>query len=138
LDEFSLEIPAGYDFPPAWPPGPTDIQIQANLWRRVMAMQVSHNTWRLEFNEATDAWRTFFFQVQFQGPDDLQSLEFTSEVQTIPTKRPFPKCEGEGCQGQSSNYFDYITYKVFLSQIRVFAAFSKVKKDFFRTLVKER
>jgi len=76
-----------------------NFQIQANLWRRVMAHQVSEKVWRLEFHEATDAFRGFFFQVAFQGPDDLQSFEFTSEVQIIPTKRPFAPCHDEECQG---------------------------------------
>ena len=80
------------------PINPTDIQIQANLWRRVMAMQVGHNKWRIEMNEATDAFRGMFFQVQFQGPDDLQSFEFTSEIQVIPERPPFEECEGEACQ----------------------------------------
>ena len=78
-----------------------NFQIQANLWRRVMAHQgtvlsfwfittviwlnckdsreiarkqktssnywkVSEKVWRLEFHEATDAFRGFFFQVAFQ------------------------------------------------------------------------
>ena len=50
-------------------------------------------------NEATDAFRGMFFQVQFQGPDDLQSFEFTSEIQVIPERPPFEECEGEACQG---------------------------------------
>ena len=43
-----------------------NFQVQTNLWRRVMAHQVGHNTWKLEFHEATNAFRGFFFQVQFQ------------------------------------------------------------------------
>ena len=45
-----------------------------------MAMQVSHNTWRLEFNEATDAWRTFFFQVQFQVLAYIQCYRYYDSI----------------------------------------------------------
>ena len=62
----SNELVLNRMFPSDRTPGRDDIQFQSNLWRRVMAMEVNQNTWRLEFNEATDAWRSFFFQVQFQ------------------------------------------------------------------------
>ena len=57
---------------PSWqvpmldPEDVANFQIQPNLWRRVMAHQVGEKVWRLEFHEATDAYRGFFFQVAFQ------------------------------------------------------------------------
>ena len=105
---------------PSWqvpmldPEDVANFQVQPNLWRRVMAHQVGEKVWRLEFHEATDAYRGFFFQVAFQvcnhfynkfliftskGPDDLQSFEFTSEINVIPNTRPFAPCHNEECQG---------------------------------------
>jgi len=90
-------------FNPSWElpfvPRRDGVQVQTNFWRRVMATQVAPNRWRLEFNEASNAFRGFFFQVAFQGPDDMQGFEFTSEIQVIPTKPPFDACYGSDCQG---------------------------------------
>ena len=60
---------------PSWqvpmldPEDVANFQIQPNLWRRVMVHQGGEKVWRLEFHEATDAYRGFFFQVAFQVRD---------------------------------------------------------------------
>ena len=54
------------NFNPDWQtPKWGDVQVQKNFWRRVMATQVSTNRWRIEFTEASNAYRAFFFQVAF-------------------------------------------------------------------------
>ena len=64
-----------------------------------MANKVGHNKYVLEFDESPTAFRGFFFEVLFQGPDEMHGFEFTSEIQIIPDINPFPACSGQDCQG---------------------------------------
>jgi len=92
-------------FDPSWtapmlkPEDLLNYQVQANTFRKTMATQVAENHWVIELEENPETYRAFFFEIQFPGPDGIHGFEYTSEVQIIPTYRPFEECVGEGCQG---------------------------------------
>ena len=41
----------------------------------------------------------FWFEIEFQGPDDVQGIEVTTEAQILPVASPFEDCMGEACNG---------------------------------------
>ena len=51
------------------------------------------NTRHKLFNSA------FWFEIEFQGPDDVQGIEVTTEAQILPVAAPFEDCMGDGCYG---------------------------------------
>ena len=66
--------------------------------RRTEVQSRGNNRFFLELNEASSAFRGFFIEVAFKGPDNIGHLEVTSEIQIIPTAEPFPDCSGYDCQ----------------------------------------
>ena len=75
----------------------SQLQVQGNFWKKTGVTRIGPKKFALEVPEAADAFRGFFIEVAFAGPDSMGRFEFTTEINIIPDYDPFPDCSGSEC-----------------------------------------
>ncbi|XP_070580929.1 autocrine proliferation repressor protein A-like [Ptychodera flava] len=83
-----LSLPSGY-------PSPVP---QVVMWYPTSVRRLNDYEYLAEISKPATGWSAVFIQAAFPGPRGTL-YEFTSEVNIVPDTFPYPRCEGEACQG---------------------------------------